>query len=453
MVQTRSKTPPRSCWTRCSPNNARRAAPSVPGWSEDTLIAYKRAHSELVDLKGIGIYAPFITDQGILDRLELAAASPDGKGSLECGSGKISEARALQGAEGGRGTWPRLVYDDLKRTIPAELMVTIDGIGELQTGDRADVAQIIMSIESVLNGLDRAIARARRDIVDAVERGPATPTMEELVASSLKSGVATLPAAAEAKTTFGPPWIRLAPPVSLQTLRDVDELKQFQFKAGSSSAGPGANGARPDVVDEAVERFGVIERALSVTERTVLRALTHVRFGLGPMSSNRLLQEPPKSGIGLEPPKSGIGLEPPKSGIGSEPPKSGIGEPGGASTGNLRTDLALTRVAYLFRQVGESLMRLESAATDVEVAARATLVLSPPAPSSEANAAMAQGDRACVSLARGGLDRRTPDLASGACTPGVRTRARRGPSLVGHEAQSGCERWTEQAVSQIVVTP
>ena len=45
---------------------------------EDTLIAYKRAHPQLVDLKGIGIYAPFITDQGILDRLELAAPRPNG---------------------------------------------------------------------------------------------------------------------------------------------------------------------------------------------------------------------------------------------------------------------------------------------------------------------------------------------------------------------------------------
>ena len=47
-------------------------------------------------------------------------------------------------------------------------MVAIDGIGELQSGDRADVAQIVMSIESVFNGLDRAIARAKQDIVRAV---------------------------------------------------------------------------------------------------------------------------------------------------------------------------------------------------------------------------------------------------------------------------------------------
>ena len=192
-------------------------------WSDDTLIAYKRAHPELADLKGVGIYAPFITDQGILNRLELAAVAA-GKPSLERGLDQYRELELFKGQpKSARGTWPHLVYEGLKRTIPAELMVAIDGIGELQSGDRADVAQIVMSIESVLNGLDRAVARAKQDIVDAVERGPVTPTLEQSGLSSVEGGVATLPATVEARTTFGPPWLRLAPPVSLQTLRDVDE--------------------------------------------------------------------------------------------------------------------------------------------------------------------------------------------------------------------------------------
>jgi hypothetical protein len=54
--------------------------------------------------------------------------------------------------------------------------------------------------------------------------------------------------------------------------------------------------------------------------------------------------------------------------------------------------LALLRVADLFRQVGASLQALEAAATDVEVVARARLVVSP-FPSSnpgDANRAVAQ---------------------------------------------------------------
>jgi Clostripain family len=51
----------------------------------ETLIPYKRAHPQLVDLKGIGIYAPFITDQGILDRLELSQQPKGGSDSLKRG--------------------------------------------------------------------------------------------------------------------------------------------------------------------------------------------------------------------------------------------------------------------------------------------------------------------------------------------------------------------------------
>ena len=95
---------------------------------------YKRAHPQLVDLKGIGIYAPFITDQGILDRLELAPQPKDGEGSLKSGTEKTMRSSHSSKAERRetRNTWPRLVYEGLKRTIPAELMVEIDGIGELQ---------------------------------------------------------------------------------------------------------------------------------------------------------------------------------------------------------------------------------------------------------------------------------------------------------------------------------
>ena len=91
-------------------------------------------------------------------RLGLAETRPE----------RLQKLALFKDRKGERDTWPRLVYDDLKRTIPAELMVEIDGIGALQTGDRADVAQIIMSIEAVLNGLDRAIKIGRRDIVEAI---------------------------------------------------------------------------------------------------------------------------------------------------------------------------------------------------------------------------------------------------------------------------------------------
>jgi hypothetical protein len=348
---------------------------------EDTLILYKRAHPQLVDLKGIGIYAPFITDQGILDRLELSAPLPNGgPGSLKRGQKDYEELALFNSREGERGAWPTLVYDDLKRTIPAELMVEIDGIGALQTGDRADVAQIIMSIESVLNGVDRSIARAKRDIVKAIVRDLSEPKLDTMVSPSSLEGVVTRPVVTP-KTTFGPPWLRLIQPLGIETLREVDELKKRLPATTTLSYGSGPNGERLDVVDEAVERFKTIERAIGATEQVILRALTHVRFGLGPYSPNKLLVGD-VNGMGNGETKPGTGNGETKPGTGNGETKPGTGDVGTllrprSSSGDLRADLALLRVADLFKQVGEALITLEAAATSVEAAARAMLIVSP----------------------------------------------------------------------------
>src|SRR6185369_13087745 len=73
----------------------------TPKVHTDKLVAYHRVHAELIDLKGIGIYAPFITDQGILDRLELAAPPKHGE---------------LPSLERGRDVYERLaLFKDRKR--------------------------------------------------------------------------------------------------------------------------------------------------------------------------------------------------------------------------------------------------------------------------------------------------------------------------------------------------
>ena len=351
----------------------------TPEPNTDKLVAYHRAHAELIDLKGIGIYAPFITEQGLLDRLELAAPSPDGHGSLESGQEKYEALELIKPTKGTPRNWASLVYKDLQRTIPAELMVSIDGIGELQTGDRADVAQIIMSMEAVLNGLDRAIARARRDVIEAIVKGPTLSP--EVLAELAREGSDTL-AAVKPKTAFGPPWLRLIPALSLQVLKETAEMKEQQAKAGTSSyLGSGQIVQRLDVVDCAVKGFALIELAIAVTERVIRRGLTNARFGLGPYSPNKLTGDL-RAGMGNGDVKPGSGNGDVKPGSGNGDVKPGSGDDGGlvrpaSSSGDLRADLALVRVADLFKQVGESLIALEASAADAEVAARATLVLSP----------------------------------------------------------------------------
>jgi hypothetical protein len=343
--------------------------------TEPTLIAFKKAHPQLVALKGIGIYAPFITDQDILDRLELAEQPKDGLGSLKRGRKDYQTLALFEGRKNERDTWPRLVYDDLKRTIPAELMVEIDGIGALQTGDRADVAQIIMSIESVLNGLDRAIKIGKRDIVDAIVN-PKALALDMTGSLSGAAGVVAPP-----QRAFGLPWLRLIPALSAQALRDAAETnKRRQPAPAPYWSGP--NGERFDVVDTAVDRFSTIERALGASEQVIRRALTHVRFGLGPLSPNKFVMGEGKSGLGPGDTKSGTGPGDTKSGTGPGDTKSGTGDVGAPlrpdlSSGDLRADMAVLRVAALFKQVGDSLIALEATATDAESAARATLVVAP----------------------------------------------------------------------------
>jgi hypothetical protein len=75
----------------------------------------------------------------------------------------------------------------------------------------------------------------------------------------------------------------------------------------------------------------------------------------------------------------------------------------------MRADLALVRVADLFKQVGQSLLSLEAAAAGVESTARALLVVSPvtiPGPR-DANRATAQEiDQAFQVLEAASLDTR-----------------------------------------------
>jgi hypothetical protein len=346
--------------------------------NKDKLVAYHRVHPELIDLKGIGIYAPFITEQQILDRLQLAIPKPNAKdGSLQRGWGDYEKLALFKDHPHEPGTWPTLVYHELKRTIPAELMVEIDGIGELQTGDRADVAQIIMSFEAVLNGLDRAIARARREIIEAIVPDPLAPaaSMSQLRHANQSTGTLAPP-----KTALGPPWLRLLPPLSLQSLKEADELKTQQAKVTSAFLVSGPGGQRLDVVDGAVAGFALIELAIGVTERVIRRGLAHVRFGLGPIGPNRIPTV--EAGLGNGDVKPGSGNGDVKPGSGNGDVKPGSGDAGallrsGVPGGDLRADLAILRVADLFRQVGDSLIALEGAAADAEATARAGLVVSP----------------------------------------------------------------------------
>ncbi len=337
---------------------------------DTALIERQSRHPTLDDLNGLGIFAPFVTDDDVSARLELNDLDADRMVVIDRKNRKNKGREHYRSLDLFKGTetWPTLVFDTLRRTIPAELMAAIDGITEMRRGDRADVAQIIMAIESSLNQLDRASDTASRGIAAMLNPSDATATYAGA------GDKANVPGKTGDKggpsPSFGRPWLQLIPP---PVKRENGAAEASPMKSTSDVSVDRA------LVSASIESLQRVERALAEVERTAKRGFTHARFGLGLMHPGKpgLGAEGPKSGGGAEGPKSGGGDEGPKSGGGDEGPKSGGGAPAGdrsgTASGDLRSDLALARVADLFSNVGESLRQLEAALTDVEIVTRAML--------------------------------------------------------------------------------
>jgi len=369
------------------------------------LIDWHNAHPDIrADLHGIGIYAPFLTDKGIVGRLGLSDG-PAGDGRRKPLNGRQQYERLELFPNRDKAAWPRLVYDGLRRTIPADLIFAIDGVAELQTGDRADVAQIIMSIEAGFNQFDRSVETARRRVKATLDY-PAPAAVRRG-----RSGTTAQPV-----RSFSAPWLRLIGPVPIEALQQAEAIKKLVAPVkGQAQVRAGANAVASNLASSSstiVAHLTRVEKALSHVERVTRRGITHARFGLGllsptpggfglePGKAGGGLEpgkaggglEPGKAGGGLEPGKAGGGLEPGKAGGGLEPGKAGGGLPSGFLTGDLSVDLALVRVANLFSEVGSALEMVERATLNVETIARDLLVVSPPpaATAEEARAAAEQ---------------------------------------------------------------
>ena len=323
-----------------------------PSSKDTALILCHTCHAELDDVKGVGIFVPAVSDEGMLKTLELEDRSANGSTRGAPVLGRDSYEQLAVFNDGGKNyrVWPALVYDGLRREIPRDLTVAIDGIAEMQDGDRADVAQIILAIESSLNQFDRAIARAKKDIPLALTTTPVT--------TSITPG--------QRQRSFSRPFLRLLPPPPSENAANGAAQNSQQVK-----------GRMPleyqPAVPPIVERLEHLESVLGELERTTKRGLTHARFGLGPsnLSTPGFGPETGKAGQGIgETGKAGQGIgETGKAGQGPETPKAGQGLTT-ADSGDLRGDLALDRVASLFAEVGLAMRRLEFAVSDVEGTAR-----------------------------------------------------------------------------------
>ena len=397
------------------------AAASLKTFVMDTLRIDHRPARD--DLNGVGIYAPLVGDDADLKRLELqdtpktlALTAVGQPAPPKSGREAYERLKIFENEK----AWPKLVYDDLQHELSAEVLNSVSSIDPSRMQDRRDVAQIVMAIGASFNKLDHLLATSERYVDREREGKPVTSFKPE-----------PLPL-----TAFGPPHLRLIQPVDpaveLALLRTQTDLANLRAKHAKKNGKKDEAPEEAEVVSPAdtpsaeagkvIAFMRRVEAAIGNVETTVVRGLTNARFGLGPIGSSQtalgasasLGIDTPKSGFGIDTPKSGFGIDTPKSGFGGDTPKSGfggdtpksgfggdtpksgfggdtpksgfgIGGFGAGMSGDLRMDLALTRVVDLYRQVAEALFALEEAALSVEVTARTLL-------SSRAARAMSEKD-------------------------------------------------------------
>jgi hypothetical protein len=358
------------------------AAANLKGFVMKTLRMDHRPARD--DLNGVGIFAPLVSDDADLKRLQLQGGprrlprTAIGQTPPEKSGREVYES--LQIFENAT-SWPELVYDDLRHELSADVMNSVAAIDPSRLQDRRDVAQIVLAISASFNKLDHLLATSERFVDREREvTGTAAPRYK----------APPMPI-----TAFGPPHLRLIQPVDpalelalLETERKLAGMQGIRKKkAAPPSEAPSTE------VGKVIAFLGRVEAAIANVEATVVRGLTNARFGLGPIGSSQdtvgaaasLGEDRPKSGLGEDRPKSGLGEDRPKSGLGDDPPKSGLGDDdrpksglgiggfGAGLSGDLRMDLALTRVVDLYRQVAEALFALEEAARSVEETARTVL--------------------------------------------------------------------------------
>jgi hypothetical protein len=295
------------------------------------------AHSSLADLGGVGIYVPFVTDEQDLKRLGLEAEPFQSRRAqdrtTETSRTNYENLALFSEKHGAPGTWPALVYDDLSEPIPDELVNLIASIGITSTWDRAEIAQIVLSIESTFNKLDRVL-----DIAQTVMT--AIMIMRKAPSHKAPSHVFTLSA------TANQPALLLMPPAAPTHGME--------------------NAALPVQVSEPIllEWFRRLEVALEEVEQATKKGLTQARFGLGPMLSPRGFDPPEvpiKDGTGAPP----RGFDPPEV-----PIKDGTGAPAESTTVArnylIGGDSEVGPAFLLFRRAADALRQLERAVSALE---------------------------------------------------------------------------------------
>lgn len=332
------------------------------------LIVKHKAHPELTGLHGVGIFAPAVTHEEDLSRLELDEGALPEPPSDRRASPKAQEPR--RGRESYKALsifkscpeWPTLVYATLRAPMPDELLKCFDGAGSQSRADRADIAQMALSIDSAFNRLDRAIDRQRKPARDGVKS-------LRPVKSATKG--ANQPAQSR-------PEMLMRAGLRLR-LFDLSHLKTKE----DSSVQPRANAQVPadgmafPELKTLIAAFERIEEAIERVEVATTRGLTHATFGLGPLEPTAISTTPTREAFAKPGGHEGAPRHLNGKEAGHQGPAASAPQAPESIRNDLRLDLALAKVVQLFAQVGDSFRALEQAGTEAQAVIRTMLLESP----------------------------------------------------------------------------
>ena len=300
----------------------------------------------------MGVFAPFVSTENDLRRLGLM--NKDGNHRRSNGNDRKNGRDQYERLElVHRTKWPKLVYDDLRQEISAETLAGLDQVGIVRPADRSAVANMFASIDGAFQKLGRSVAVSRERLTNLLEED------------------------ANSRSTRSDGWSD-AVVSRFRSLRLQEQNVEAWWGGLTNKHASEKNGQRPnehDVpeLDEILDSFERVERALAALVKGTRNSLTHSQFGLGPPKDTGTMGPPKDTGT-MGPPKDTGTMGPPKDTGTMGPPKDTgtMGPP--KDTGTMGPNgQAMFELTGLFRTVADAMLQLQAATRNVERATAAAL--------------------------------------------------------------------------------
>jgi hypothetical protein len=240
------------CHCRCSPGRNLKFGVNAPA---DCVVIHDSAPN-IEGLHGIGIYAPSLTGETTLTRLEL--------------DDKMYKALELMAYA---SEWPTLVYTELNTLLkPMNEVVRqlVKNTGATLREDRTGVAQLLLSVDRSFIKLEAAVNKTRGCVMSSLGNGKST-------SSTLPTGTLSTDTVS---TNQQERTLAAARRLSRPYLRLATDFAEIRY---------GGTPAASDVFDSlSGARWKVLQRRLKVSrmwpqsvERTIKKVLTNSTLGLG----------------------------------------------------------------------------------------------------------------------------------------------------------------------------